>query len=167
MTGTAFSEDVATGFRRAMRRVASTVSVITAREGEERHGMTVTALTSVSMEPPSLIVCINQKTRLHALMLRADTFCANVLTSQQEEQSRAFAGGVAGDLRFGVGEWAQDVPGFVYLADAQANLFCRRSAFFSHGTHTVFVGAVERVRVRDAVSPLIYLDAAYRVASGA
>lgn len=161
------TSDVASGFRQAMRRVASTVSIITAVDGDRRHGMTVTALTSVSMEPPSLIVCINRSTRLHEIMMRADTFCANVLNSGQEEHSRAFSGAVPHDLRFDVGAWANDVPGHIYLADAQANLFCRRVSFMSHGTHTVFIGAVEGARVRDPVAPLIYLDAAYRIASGA
>lgn len=160
-------QDIGTAFRRAMRRIASTVTVITAAHEGRRHGMTVTALTSVSMEPPSLIVCINQKTRLHELMLMADTFCVNVLHSEQEPLSRAFSGAVPHEQRFDVGNWGTDAAGLDYLTDAQANLFCRRTSFMSHGTHTVFIGAVERVSVRDAVDPLIYLDAAYRVASGA
>ena len=56
------------GFRDSMRRIASTVTIITATDHDRHHGMTVTAVTSVSMEPPSLLVCLNNRTRLHDIM---------------------------------------------------------------------------------------------------
>lgn len=60
--------DLTTAFRDAMRRMASTVTIITATDFGRHHGMTVTALTSVSMNPPSLLACLNNRTHLHDIM---------------------------------------------------------------------------------------------------
>ena len=163
MSRKAPTEDVGDAFRQAMRRIASTVSVITAADGDMRGGMTVTSLTSVSLNPPALLTCINQKTRLHRLLLLSDVFCVNVLHSAQVDLSHAFSGAVPHEQRFDKGEWAIDAGGIPYLADAQANLFCRRKAFVSYGTHTIFVGEVERVAMRESIDPLVYLDAVYSV----
>jgi flavin reductase (DIM6/NTAB) family NADH-FMN oxidoreductase RutF len=62
-----------------MRCIAATVIIVTADDGERYHGMTATAVTSLCMEPPSLLVCVNQKAFLHDMLLRAANFCVNVL----------------------------------------------------------------------------------------
>ena len=66
---------IATSFRAAMRRIASTVTIVTASDGERRHGMTMTAVSSLSMDPPSMIVCVNQNTFLHDILMSARLFC--------------------------------------------------------------------------------------------
>jgi len=159
------STELGDAFRKAMRRIASTVSVITAADSGQRHGMTVTSVTSVSMNPPSLLTCINQKTKLHRLLLLSDMFCVNVLHREHVDLSQAFSGGRPHEERFASGEWASDAAGIPYLVDAQANLFCRRTAFVSYGTHTIFIGEVEHVAIRERIDPLVYLDAVYTVAS--
>lgn len=164
MTTEAPAHDVGDAFRQAMRRIASTVSVITAADGALRGGMTVTSLTSVSLNPPALLTCINQKTRLHRLLLLSDVFCVNVLHADQAELSHAFSGALPHEQRFEKGAWSLDAGGIPFLQDAQANLFCRRKAFVSYGTHTIFIGEVERVAMRETIAPLVYLDAVYSVA---
>jgi flavin reductase (DIM6/NTAB) family NADH-FMN oxidoreductase RutF len=158
---------IETAFRAAMRRFAATVTIITACDHERHHGMTATAVTSVSMEPPSLIICLNQKTLLHDIMFRARRFCVNVLHRDQVELSTAFSGGVPAEKRFELGCWVRTEDGLPYLADAQANLFCRKAAALPYGTHTVFVGQVEDVGVRDLIAPLVYQDAGYCVTAPA
>ena len=111
-------------FREAMRRVASTVTIITAADGEHHHGMTVTAVSPVSMEPPSLLVCLNNNTRLHGIMGQAPRFCVNILHADQADLSRAFSGAVPGEERFKTGAWKRGEGGLGYLLDAQANVFC-------------------------------------------
>ncbi len=156
--------DIGDAFRKAMRRIASTVSIITASNQGQRYGITVTSVTSVSMNPPSLLTCINQKTTLHRLLLVSDVFCVNVLHRDHVDLSHAFAGSVPHEQRFASGDWSDDADGIPYLKDAQANLFCRRKAFVSYGTHTIFIGEVEKVAMREAIAPLVYLDAVYSVA---
>src|ERR1700722_12794828 len=71
--------EVGASFRAAMRRIASTVTIVTASDESRRHGMTMTAVSSLSMEPPSMIVCVNQSPFLHDILQSARGFCVNVL----------------------------------------------------------------------------------------
>jgi flavin reductase (DIM6/NTAB) family NADH-FMN oxidoreductase RutF len=155
--------DITTGFRAAMRRIAATVTIVTANDGEQHHGMTATAVTSLSMEPPSLLACINKKAFLHNFLIRADIFCVNVLHQDHAELSAAFSGAVPHQDRFGVGRWAKSAGGLHYLTDAQAVLFCRKATAVSHGTHTIFIGEVTQVDVREPVAPLVYQNTGYCV----
>ena len=77
------SDELRETFKRALRRFPAAVSVITSADQDRRHGMTATAVTSLSLDPPSLIVCINQATLLHDIMLLARRFCVNVLRRDQ------------------------------------------------------------------------------------
>ncbi len=157
------SEDSAAptdAFRAAMRRLAATVTIVTAADHQRRHGMTATAVTSLSMEPPSLLVCLNRQTLLHDILLGARRFCVNVLHCEQSALSAAFAGAVPPDGRFALGAWRWD-DGLPVLADAQAALVCRRTAALPFGTHTIFVGEVMHAAHREEVAPLIYQNAAY------
>lgn len=155
---------IAESFRAAMRRIASTVTVLTAADGDEPFGMTATAVTSLSMEPPSLIVCVNGRARFHAVMQAASRFCVNVLHADQSDLSRAFGGAVPTAERFSPGSWLRSARAVPYLVEAQANMFCRRTAAIPYGTHTIFIGEVEEAASRDVVAPLVYQDAAYCVA---
>ncbi|MDO9440328.1 MAG: flavin reductase family protein [Beijerinckiaceae bacterium] len=155
--------NVDVAYRAAMRGFASTVTIITACDHERHHGMTATSVTSLSMSPPSLLVCLNQKTLLHDVMIRSRRYCVNVLHRDQADISAAFSGGLPPEKRFEIGAWAWTEDGLPYLTDAQANLFCRKAAALPYGTHTILVGEVEAVNLREAVAPLVYHDAAYCV----
>src|SRR3954462_7813411 len=96
----AATDDLRSSFKLAMRRFPAAVSVITSADQSRRHGMTATAVTSLSLDPPSLIVCINQSTLLHDIMLRARRFCVNVLRRDQIALSSAFSGAVPAEGRF-------------------------------------------------------------------
>jgi flavin reductase (DIM6/NTAB) family NADH-FMN oxidoreductase RutF len=167
MHGSFQSLDLSTSFRAAMRRIAATVTIVTADDGERHHGMTATAVTSLSMEPPSLLVCVNQKAFLHDMLLRAANFCVNVLHQDHAELSAAFSGAVPHEKRFDVGTWARSGEGLHYLTDAQAVLFCRKAKAIPYGTHTVFFGEVTHVEVRELVAPLVYQNAGYCVTTPA
>jgi flavin reductase (DIM6/NTAB) family NADH-FMN oxidoreductase RutF len=158
---------VEAAFRAAMRRFAATVTIITACDPERDHGMTATAVTSASMDPPSLIICLNQKTLLHDIICRVPRFCVNVLHRDHAALSAAFGGGVPPEKRFEIGCWLRCEDGLPYLADAQANLFCRKASSMPFGTHTIFVARVENVDLRDVVAPLVYQDAGYCVTAPA
>ncbi|GIK80752.1 MAG: hypothetical protein BroJett024_18570 [Alphaproteobacteria bacterium] len=152
-------------FRRAMRSLASAVSVIsTAAEGR-RYGMTATAVASVSVDPPSLLVCVNRTASLHAPLMARRRFCLNILHADQIELAQAFGGGRAGDDRFACGAW-REVGGLPCLDGAQANVLCDVDAVFPYATHAIVVGYVTEVRVGDAVAPLIYQDGRYTVGLG-
>jgi flavin reductase (DIM6/NTAB) family NADH-FMN oxidoreductase RutF len=159
----AIAADLTTAFRDAMRRMASTVTIITATDFGRHHGMTVTAITSVSLDPPSLLICLNNRTRLHDIMGQARRFCVNVLHTEQAELSVAFSGALPAEERFDKGAWQKTEDGLGFLTDAQANLFCQKMAAIPFGTHTIFIGQVVEVRLGDAAEPLIYQNASYRI----
>lgn len=156
-------------FRTAMRRFPATVTVITAcATGEARdHGMTVTAVTSVSMEPPSLLVCLNNRTLLHELLLCRPDFIVNVLAQDQVDISDAFSGKVAPEERFRDRNWQRHANGVLFLPDAHAAIACRRVAATPYGTHTVFIGQVVSAEVHESTRPLLYEDARYCASSPA
>jgi flavin reductase (DIM6/NTAB) family NADH-FMN oxidoreductase RutF len=165
------SEELRASFRLAMRRFPAAVSVITSADQNRRHGMTATAVTSLSLDPPSLIVCVNRATLLHDIMQVGRHFCVNVLRRDQAELSSAFSGAIAPEARFAVGTWYTSTEGVSYLAEAQVNIFCRKVAAVPYGTHTIFIGEADAVNVHDPIEPLIYQDAQYcysvaRVAEG-
>ena len=120
------------------------------------HGMAATAVTSLSVDPPSLLVCVNRTASMHDVVERNAAFCINLLGEQHGALCEAFGGKLTGAARFGVGEWASDADGLRYLTDAPANLFCKLEQQYSFGTHTIFIGRVERVRVMPDGDPLLY-----------
>jgi flavin reductase (DIM6/NTAB) family NADH-FMN oxidoreductase RutF len=153
---------VEASFKSAMRRMAATVNLITLSEGGVPKGMAATAVSSLSMDPPSLLVCVNRSASLHEPMGAATQFCVNVLHADQIEIARIFADNSLREVRFNTGRWAIEPGKAPYLEDAQAALFCDVDQTFSYGTHTIFIGRVTEVRVREHVDPLIYVDGGYR-----
>ena len=147
-------------YRQAMRRVASTVNVITICVGGAPMGITATAMSSLSLDPPSLLVCINRGASLHSPLEDVSHFCVNVLHRSQQEIARMVADRSQQALRFATG-WTVDCDRPPRLAEAQAAILCRRIPHHPFGTHSIFIGQVEEVTVRDDVDPLVYLDGKY------
>ena len=152
---------VAPAFRQAMRRLAATVSVITLGHPEGRHGITATAVTSLSMDPPALLVCVNQAGYFHALLEQETRFCVNLLHTEQADVCLAFAGNEPADQRFARGDWDADADGVPFLRNAQASLFCDKDRQIAYGSHSIFIGSVRRVDVREDIAPLIYQDGTF------
>jgi flavin reductase (DIM6/NTAB) family NADH-FMN oxidoreductase RutF len=155
--------DLNQDFKRAMRRVASTVNVITVCVRGEPMGITATAMSSLSLDPPSLLICINRSASLHSPLEDVSHFCVNVLHRSQEEIAQMFADRSRQALRFATG-WQVDCERPPRLADAQAAILCRRIHHHPFGTHSIFIGQVEEVAVREDVAPLVYVDGRYGAA---
>lgn len=151
---------LASAFRQSMRRVASTVNVITICVNGEPMGITATAMSSISMDPPSLLVCINRAAAMHASMEDVSHFSVNVLHTDQAGLAQMFADSRKRALRFTAG-WHLDCARPPRLADAQASLLCRRIDHHKFGTHSIFIGVVEDAVVREDVDPLLYLNGQY------
>ena len=158
----AMATDLTGGLKEAMRRLASAVAVVSARSRDGGSvGMAATSVTSLSMSPPSLLVCINRQAGLHASMFIGARFNVNLLGTQHREVANAFGGSMARELRFGVGDWGNDIQGLPALADAQAVVGCEVDRIVTYGTHSIVVGAVREVRVCGECQPLIYQDGRY------
>lgn len=155
------SNDLAISFKKALRGIAATVAVITARSEAKSDGMTATAVTSLCVNPPSLLACVNRQSALSSTMHESTGFCVNFLCSDQECVSRAFSDPSRRHERFQTGNWIMDDTGPPYLIDAQANIFCRRESAILVQTHTLFLGRVSEVRCRNKIAPLVYLNGIY------
>jgi len=154
-------QDIAMDFKSAMRRMATTVCIITCAGKLGGHGMTATAVTSVCADPSALLVCVNSNAAFYQAMIHADKFCVNLLDSSQAELSRAFSGQLQGHERFTVGQWKTRCDDLPYLVDAQANLFCLKDEVIRYGTHSIFIGRVQEVHNAPNISPLLYQDGHY------
>jgi len=151
-------------FKSAMRRLAATVCIIATADEEGWHGMTATSVTSVSMDPPSVLVCVNTTTSLHKVLHSGTRFCVNLLRASQESYAGTFSSSkIRGADRFTENAWKanDDEDGLPYLMDAQANLFCDIDHMVPYGTHTIFIGRVNSIRIGELVSPLLYADGQY------
>ena len=161
MTSPAGAQPLDQGFRDAMRRLAGTVTVVTVATAGERHGTTATAVTSLSMAPPSLLVCFNRDSRLHPLLSAADTFCVNILHTDNVEVSKLFASPVSSAERFAHGRWSSEPGGAPFLENAQSSIQCAKDQQIDYGSHTIFIGRVIAVRNREEISPLVYCNGGY------
>jgi flavin reductase (DIM6/NTAB) family NADH-FMN oxidoreductase RutF len=153
-------EDLYSGFRSAMRRLAATVNVVTCADEDGWHGMTATAVTSVCAETPALLVCVDTSAHFYRRLLAASHFCINVLGNSHMQISEVFGDRLRSVERFETGNWALQLCA-PYLIDAQANFFCRTASTSNFGTHDIFVGRVEDLRFTVCDSPLIYYDGGY------
>jgi flavin reductase (DIM6/NTAB) family NADH-FMN oxidoreductase RutF len=153
--------DAAAGFRGAMRRLASGVAIVVAEGREGPVGMAATSITSLTMDPPAVLVCVNRSATLHACLAPGCPITVNLLSRHQRHVSSAFGGGVPREKRFEAGEW-NSAPGLLpMLRDAQANLTCKVESIAPYGTHSIVIASVDSVRISDVVDPLIYQDGAY------
>lgn len=151
--------------RYGMRHFAVGVSIITARDGDSRAGLTATAVCSVTADPPRLVVFVNKNVAASEVIRHSGALCVNVLAGDQEAVARAFAGmveGVHGDARFGYGDWRDLVSGAPALSGALANFDCRVIKIFDESTHHAFLCEVLGTCERNDGEALIYLNGGFR-----
>lgn len=151
-------EELVEAFRESMRHVAATVYAVTTSHAGKRYGILATAVSSLSFEPPSLLVCINRSASLHDPLERAERFCVNVLGLGNRDVADHFMQPDAD--RFAVGEWS-DEHGVPVLASAQSSLVCRTVHRHEFGTHTIFIGELLAAKHRHDATPLTYFDRNY------
>jgi flavin reductase (DIM6/NTAB) family NADH-FMN oxidoreductase RutF len=150
----------ATALRRVMGCFATGVTIVTTRDREGRfYGLTANALTSVSLVPPLLLVCIDRKAETFAHFYDSKAFVVNVLTEGQSELSTRFAKS-GGDKFTGV-PCRPGHLGVPILAGVLAFLECRIVATHEAGDHVIHVGEVEHAEIADG-PPLLFFQGRYR-----
>ena len=151
-------------FREAMSRLGAAVHVITTAGPGGKAGATATAMCSVSDAPPTLLVCLNRRSQTNPAVVENGVFCVNTLGDGGAEIADMFAGrtGVAGSDRFAIGEWTTLATGSPVLAAAVIAFDCRIVEVRSVGSHNVFFGAVEAVRLGPSGAALVYHERAYK-----
>lgn len=161
-----FSLPVQEQLREGMRYWASGVGITTAAHQGVRHGMTVSSFTSVSLEPPVVLVSLHNQTRTHQLVMDSGAFAVTLLAEAQEEVSARFAGQIEDDQdRFvGLDTFTLET-GSPLLAGGVAFFDCRLIDTYATATTTVMFGEVVAARVpknAEEIPPLLYQNRAYR-----
>lgn len=149
-------------FKNALKLWASGVTVVTAKtEVFGLKGMTATSFSSVSLEPPQILVCINKTADTGDAVLDAQSFAINILTADQQDLSNQFAGGASQEERFANVNWHSGETGSPIFDDALVSMECIVVQQVSAGTHWVVIGEVQQINCRGG-NPLLYYNSAYR-----
>ena len=147
-------------FRSALSHFASGVTVVTTKDATEKtFGITVSAFCSVSLDPPLVLICIEKTTGSHHAFEQSGRFTVNILSANETAVSEHFASLI--EDKFAGIEHAVDEHGVPILQGSLATLQCRLFKTLDGGDHSIFLGEVEHVIVRDA-DPLIYFKGSYR-----
>lgn len=149
-------------FIRGMRQVASSVAVVTTSGAAGRHGATVSAFSSVSADPPQLLVCLRSASRIAAAVDANGGFCLNILSHRHPHVAERFSGthdSAVADRFDGIALHRDDED-WVVLADATV-FACTVTGRLSAGTHTIFLAAVQHVQISEH-DPLTYQQGRYR-----
>jgi flavin reductase len=149
----------ADAFRAAMRRFPTGITIVTTLLDGQPKGLTANAFSSVSVDPPSVLVVVNRATRTHPIIARSQRFCVNILAVEQRELAERFASRV--EDPFEGTRVRSGATGSPIFADALAYFDCDVFEEFAAATHAIFLGTVRECGSRDG-EPLGYFDGAYR-----
>ena len=150
-------------FRGAMRHLAGGVSVITVGRGKDITGMTVTSVSSLSVDPPTLIVSINRESSSWPLLKRHGFFGVNILTADQLDIAERFTGkdGLKGADRFAGAEWSTRASGVPLLVGALAAIDCEVEEIVERHSHAIIIGRVLDATVSARSAALAYWHGQY------
>lgn len=150
-------------FRDALSTFPSGVTIVSTTDEQGRHwGFTASSFSSVSMDPPLVLVCLAKKADSHAAFLKAKRYAINILSEAQQEVAMHFARKgenkfAAHPFRFGT----EENPHAPVLPGSLSSLHCAAHATYDAGDHTILVGEVAHVEFNDA-TPLVYFNRGFR-----
>jgi flavin reductase (DIM6/NTAB) family NADH-FMN oxidoreductase RutF len=150
-------------FKAALGSWASGVAVVSAQHGAHPEGTTVSSFTSLSLDPPLVLVCLAPTARVVEVIRAGNRFAISVLAADQEAASKHFATrGRAPDAGFGDIPLRRAPDAQPLVAGAAAHLACRLEAVIPQGDHHIFIGRVEHAAADERRPPLLYFRRGYR-----
>lgn len=157
------NRSIAEAFKASMRLVASSVSLVTARDEKgDWHGMAVTSAGSLSMDPPSMMVAVNRNASIYPVIVQSQRFTLNLLDEGHAALLEPFARSDMRDKRFTEDKWTAAGLSGPVLKGALCSHVCSVAEAHDFGTHTVFFGTVDAVALpNDALqspAPVLWLN---------
>lgn len=145
-------------FRTTMGLFAGAVTLITTGEGDDRRGLTATAVCSLTDSPPSLLVCLNTSSETCDAVERNGRFSVQLLSDVDQDLALAFAGatGLTGADKFQAGEWTECGGGQPRLHSALASVSCVVDGQNTVGSHSVLIGRIVDVCLNPERESLVY-----------
>ncbi len=151
----------ATGFRNAMSLLTSAVSVVTTAGVTGRYGFTASAVCSVTDTPPTLLVCMNKSSYLHAKFVENKILVVNVLGAHHQTISSVFSSKLDSPERFKHGVWTELKTGAPVLVDSLVSFDCQLEQAQTVGTHDIFICRVLAIQQARQDQSLVYFNRAY------
>lgn len=150
-------------FKQGMRRLTASVCVITTQDIHGvRHGITATAVSSVTADPPTLLCCMNRSNTSYDAFRTSDRFAVNVLSTNGADIAGRFASKLDSEARFTGAEWIEAVTGSPILVTAAVGFDCRTSQIVEVGTHSIFIGEIVDIVLPElGAGCLLYGDGSY------
>jgi|SRR5579871_3657812 len=146
-------------FKQSMRLLAGGVCICTTAQNDERLGLTMTAVCSLTLEPPTLVVCVNRDAGAHDMMRATRRVCINFLASEHVELAELFSSAsFKGSGRFDPAKWTDMASGVPALNSGLAALDCVIIEETSVGAHSVFVCEVKAARLNPEKEPLVHFN---------
>lgn len=151
-------------FRQGFRRLASGVSCVTTVWQERPYGFLATSVSSLSSDPPALIVCVNRGAASHEALLNSGVLCVNVLSQNAKGMAAAFADSGKREERFASCDWTRLKTGAPVLGDAFVAFDCEIDKSIPYASHTILVCRIVDGFVSEGApeAPLLYFDGAFR-----
>jgi flavin reductase (DIM6/NTAB) family NADH-FMN oxidoreductase RutF len=147
-------------FRRVLGHWVTGVAVVAATRSDGTPcGLTATAVTSLSLDPPLVLVCVERSANSHDCIHQAGAFSVNILPESAERVARRFAENETSDKFAGI-SYRTEASGAPVLGDAMAWVDCSLHEALPGGDHTIFIGQVLAADAREAV-PLVYYRGGY------
>ena len=143
-----------------MRLVPEPVAVIATSDGKSRAGLAATAWNSLSIDPPTLLVCVNRNASAHPVIQRAGAFSVNLLRAEDADSLEIFSSkrGLRGDDRFLTGVWTTGPEGQPIMKDAVVSFECKLEDMHDHSSHTILIGTVGQIMGRRDGAAMLYLN---------
>jgi flavin reductase (DIM6/NTAB) family NADH-FMN oxidoreductase RutF len=149
--------------KEAMRYLVGGVSVITAGVGEARTGLTVTSAVSLSMDPPTMLICVNRNASAWPVIQRERHYCVNVLGAHQQHIAERFTGrgGAKGAARYDGADWFRAGSRASGLEGALAVIDCEVEEIIERHSHGIIVGSLLSFELAPRLSGLVYWNGQY------
>lgn len=150
------AEQALAAFRSGMRKLAGAVTVVTTRHGDERFGLTATAVCSMSAEPARILACVNVGGRSFKAIAESRCMAINVLGAQHEAVARTFAS--RDEDPFACAVWTQAATGAPLLSNALVSFDCEVAEMFVTRSHALLIGEIRHIACSDDKAALLYVD---------
>ena len=155
------SNEITNKFRLGMRKFVYSVSVVSNIYEGKINAITVSSVTSVSLNPPSLVVSVNKNSSVHATLVRNSIFCVNMLTANQQDIAELCSDPTQSAKR--AKHFALPEKNTPLLSDAFLNIICKVDEIFEYHSHSLVIGIVRDVKSLENQESLIYQDGTYKV----
>jgi len=144
----------------AMRFLASSVSVVSAKDSNGKlYAMTASSVTSLTVDPPAILVCVNKGASIHDVLITGSKMCINILSNDQQDISNLCSSKDPESKRFANDYWnKEEIP---FLKDAQSNIFSQVDEVIGYNSHSIVIAKVLHAQSADSFDGLIYADGRY------